>query len=71
MRGTSGGLVTLLPLGGPAEGVTTTGLEYPLANETLHEGSTRGVSNLLVGAEATVSVARGVLLAVRPPKDDK
>jgi thiamine pyrophosphokinase len=51
--------------------VTTTGLEYPLANETLHEGSTRGVSNLLVGAEATVSVARGVLLAVRPPKDDK
>jgi thiamine pyrophosphokinase len=71
MHGTSGGLVTLLPLGGPAEGVTTTGLEYPLANETLHEGSTRGVSNLLVGAEATVSVARGVLLAVRPPKDDK
>jgi thiamine pyrophosphokinase len=69
MHGTSGELVTLLPLGGAAAGVTTEGLEYQLASESLDAGSTRGVSNVFVGAEATVSVGRGVLLAVRPPTE--
>jgi thiamine pyrophosphokinase len=71
MRGTSGDLLTLLALGGPATGVTTEGLAYPLVKETLHAGSTRGVSNVFVSGEATVRVARGVLLAVRPPKEGK
>ena len=69
MQGTAGDLVTLLALGEPASGVTTEGLAYPLANDSLDAGSTRGVSNVFVGGEATVSVARGVLLAVRPPKE--
>lgn len=69
LRGAAGDLVTLLALGGPAAGVTTEGLAYPLTDETLEAGSSRGVSNVVVGGEATVSVARGVLLAVRPPKD--
>jgi thiamine pyrophosphokinase len=61
-----GSLLTLLPLHGTAHGVTTSGLEYPLANETLESGSTRGVSNVFVAAEATVTVERGVLIAIRP-----
>ena len=69
MQGTAGDLVTLLALGEPASGVTTEGLAYPLASESLDAGSTRGVSNVFVGEEVTVSVARGVLLAVRPPKE--
>lgn len=69
LRGAAGDLVTLLALGGPAAGVTTEGLAYPLTDETLEAGSSRGVSNVVVGGEATVSVARGVILAVRPPKD--
>ena len=69
MQGTTGDVVTLLALGEPASGVTTEGLAYPLADDRLDAGSTRGVSNVFVGAEATVSVARGVLLAVRPPKE--
>lgn len=69
MRAASGDLLTLLALGGPATGVTTEGLAYPLVDETLHAGSTRGVSNVFEGGEATVRVARGVLLAVRPPKE--
>ena len=69
MHGRAGDLVTLLALGEPASGVTTEGLAYPLANASLDAGSTRGVSNVFVGGEATVSVARGVLLAVRPPKE--
>ncbi len=61
-----GELLTLLPLGGPAAGVTTSGLEYPLDGETLEPGSTRGVSNVFAEPEARVTLADGVLLAIRP-----
>ena len=61
ITGRPGDLVTLLPYGGPA-----TGLRWPLAGDTLRAGSTRGVSNVLVASEATVSVESGVLVAVRP-----
>ena len=64
--GEPGETLTLLPVGGPAEGVTTRGLEYPLAGETLDPGTSRGVSNVFLGAEARVEVVSGVLLAVRP-----
>ena len=66
LHGTPGELVTLLPLGGAAEGVTTSGLEYPLDGETLGPGSTRGVSNVFTSAEARVTLAEGILLAIRP-----
>jgi thiamine pyrophosphokinase len=64
--GTPGELVSLIAAHGPAEGVRTEGLEYPLAGETLEPGSTRGVSNVFSAGEARVSLERGVLLAVRP-----
>jgi thiamine pyrophosphokinase len=66
LRGRRGDLLTLLPLYGGAKGVTTSGLEYALADESLEPGSTRGVSNVFVGDEAHVTVASGVLLAIRP-----
>jgi thiamine pyrophosphokinase len=66
LRGTVGETITLLPLHGAAEGVRTTGLEYPLAGETLKAGSSRGVSNVFAEEEATVALERGVLLVVRP-----
>jgi thiamine pyrophosphokinase len=66
LEGKPGELVSLLPLGGDAEGVTTNGLRYPLAGETLTGGSTRGVSNEFAETRARVRVARGVVLAVRP-----
>jgi len=64
--GTPGDLVTLLALHGPAAGVTTDGLTYPLRDATLMPGSSRGVSNVFAEPRATVSVASGVLLAIRP-----
>ena len=66
LEGEPGELLSLLPLGGDAGGVTTDGLRYPLAGETLAAGSTRGVSNEFVATRALVRVARGVVLAVRP-----
>ena len=54
------------PSHGPAAGVVTEGLLYPLRGETLAPGSSRGLSNAFVAAEARIAVERGVLLAVRP-----
>jgi thiamine pyrophosphokinase len=58
--------VSLLAVGGPALGVATDGLEYPLRGETLEPGSSRGLSNVFTGAEARIGLADGVLLAIRP-----
>ena len=66
LEGEPGELVTLLAVNGPAEGVTTEGLSYPLRGETLEPGSSRGVSNVFAQAVARISVERGVLFAVRP-----
>jgi thiamine pyrophosphokinase len=66
LDGTPGALCSLLPLGGPAVGVLTDGLRFPLRRETLPPGTTRGVSNEFVGTRATVSLESGALLAVIP-----
>ncbi len=66
VRGRPGDLVSLLPVHGPARAVRTSGLLYPLSDEDLDEGSTRGVSNELTQEVAAVTLAAGVLLAVQP-----
>jgi thiamine pyrophosphokinase len=64
LDGAPGDLVSLLPQGLPAEGVTTHGLLYPLHDETLEPGPARGLSNVRLGALAAVSLRRGSLLVV-------
>ncbi len=66
LPGRPGEVCSLLPVGGPAYSVRTEGLRYPLDHETLHPGSTRGVSNEFLAATATVTLDTGVLLAVVP-----
>jgi len=66
LEGAPGEVVSLLAVGGPAEGVTTEGLAYPLRGETLEAGSSRGISNVFASNIAHVSVEDGVLLAIRP-----
>lgn len=64
IHGAPGEIVSLLPWGAPAFGVTTEGLRWPLRSETLHPGATRSVSNELLGRTATVTLASGLLLIV-------
>ncbi len=64
IRGRSGETVSLIPLTARVDGIVTTGLRYPLRNETLHLGAARGVSNELIAEHAEVSFARGLLLVV-------
>jgi len=66
VRGEPGDLISLFAVHGPATGVVTHGLVYPLRAETLEPGSTRGVSNVFAVSEARIGLERGVVLAVRP-----
>jgi thiamine pyrophosphokinase len=66
LTGAVGSLLSLLPVGGPARGVRTAGLRWPLTDEDLRPGSTRGVSNELAAETASVTLREGVLLAVQP-----
>lgn len=64
LHGHPGDTISLIPLAGPATGITTQGLEYPLQDEDLHFGSTRGVSNVLLDQEARISLQDGLLLCL-------
>ena len=67
LDGRRGDLVSLLPFAGPAGGVTTNGLEYPLADEPLEVGPARGLSNVRLETTASVSLRNGSLLVVETP----
>ena len=60
--GPLGALVTLLPVSGDADRVTTEGLRYPLRGETLRFGRARGLSNEVASLPATVRLDKGTLL---------
>ena len=60
-------LVTLVPVGGSVAGVTTRDLHYPLRDETLEAGSSRGLSNVRTAPRAAVSVRSGRLLVIETP----
>jgi thiamine pyrophosphokinase len=64
IAGRRGDFVSLFAVGGESASVTTDGLKYPLGDEPLALGTSRGVSNELVGNHATVTVTRGVALVV-------
>lgn len=67
LGGRIGDIVSLLPVGDDAEGVTTTGLVYPLHDEPLQAGRTRGLSNIRERSDATVELRRGQLLVIETP----
>jgi thiamine pyrophosphokinase len=63
----AGDLVTLLPFGGPATGVTTGGLRWPLVKARLATGSSRGLSNEVLAASGQcprVELLGGRLLVI-------
>lgn len=64
IAGAAGDIVSLLPWGGDALGVHTEGLEYPLVDEPLYFGPARGLSNVMRGERAAVTVRAGRLLVI-------
>lgn len=64
IKGQRGDTVSLIPLTGDANGITSKGLEWPLTDDGLRFGATRGVSNVLTEEQASVCVGQGLLLCV-------
>ncbi len=64
LAGGVGDLVTLLPVGGAVGGVTTEGLRWPLVAATLEMGRSRGLSNEVIAAPASVHISNGTLLVI-------
>jgi thiamine pyrophosphokinase len=62
--GSPGDSVSLIPIGGDVTGVTTTGLEWELEDDTLAFGPARGISNRITADQATVGILGGLLLCV-------
>ena len=64
MSGSAGDTVSLIPMSGDVLNISTQGLQYPLKQETLRFGPARGISNVMLEANATVKFSEGVLLYV-------
>jgi thiamine pyrophosphokinase len=64
IHGSKGDLLSLIPFGHTCEGISTEGLQYPLTDEILPVGSTRGVSNVFLLPDVTIGIKQGTLLAV-------
>jgi thiamine pyrophosphokinase len=64
VKGHPGDIVSLLPLGGNAEGVTTYQMQYPLCSETLFTYGSRGISNVMLNDEAVITIKSGLLIVV-------
>ncbi len=58
------GILSVFCLGPDAQGVTLSGLQYPLTQGTLTPGFPLGVSNHFIGAEAHIRVEQGSLLVI-------
>ena len=59
-----GMIISLIPITGKVEGVKTANLSYPLNDETLYSGYSRGVSNIFDEDEAQISISSGILLVI-------
>jgi thiamine pyrophosphokinase len=57
-----GALISLLPWGEAVQGVTTSGLQYPLKDASLYPWRTRGLSNVATSNQISVTVKSGQLL---------
>lgn len=66
LSGSPNDVVSLLPYGGPALGVSTHGLRWALTEAVLAPGTSVGVSNQMISTTATVELDDGVLLTVQP-----
>lgn len=73
VRGMVGDMVSLIPWSGIAGGVRTENLQWPLRNENLQPGETRGISNVMTSESASIDIAFGLLLVVhrRAKRDER
>ena len=59
-----GSFISLLPYAGDVEGVTLTGMKYPLKDYTMGGFNSLGVSNEILAEEAVIQMKKGFLLVI-------
>lgn len=65
LKGKPGELLSIIPAGEKVEGVTLTGVEYPLENADISMGSSLGISNCFTRETAVVKIKKGFLLVTK------
>jgi len=60
-----GQVFSVMPLAGPATGVSVRGAQYPLDNATLIVGSTIGLSNKVTDDRLQISIEKGIVLVMQ------
>jgi thiamine pyrophosphokinase len=70
VQGRTGELISVIPMGGFAEGVTLDGLRYGLHEAMMLPGTTLGVSNEFSRPTARIRVGSGCLLVIQPERLD-
>ncbi len=65
INGKKGDLISLIPISTTVNGISTSGLEYPLTNATMTIGKSLGVSNVLEDIKANISIKDGYLLVIK------
>lgn len=69
--GDTGKTVSLLSLSPEVTGITLSGFQYPLKNENLKIGESRGISNRIRDNEACIRIANGRLLIIKYRNKDR
>ena len=64
IKGRPGDLISLIPLLGDCRGVSTSGLQWSLQIRNLQAGPSLGVSNVMLGKSASISLKKGCLLVI-------
>nr|WP_319491289.1 thiamine diphosphokinase [uncultured Desulfobacter sp.] len=70
LTGRPGELLSVIPISDQVKGLTLKGLEYPLTDQTLHMGTTMGISNVFTQEEAVISLKSGAVLVIKPKNED-
>lgn len=57
--------LSILPISGKVENITTMGLVYPLVGQQMHRGTTLGISNEIIEEKAIISISSGKCLIIQ------
>ena len=68
INGKKGQTLSIIPINGDAQGITTSGLEYPLCDETLYFASSRGISNVMLADKCEITIKNGMALVIKVEK---
>lgn len=68
IAGRKNDLLSLIPLSGDVTGINSDGLQWELQNSTLIFGKPRGVSNVFLQEEVTLSLKKGALFVTHTTK---